>query len=151
MKASIRHIVWRFCETTPEYPELADKQKLYVRSPGDVVQTFRFMFHQLVHERFVCLWLNTANRVMGLTVVSEGTLNASLVAPREVFRDAIVAASASVIVMHNHPSGNPEPSQEDIAITKQLVESGKVIGIPVYDHIIMAEDGFTSFAERGLL
>ncbi|MGA3243394.1 MAG: DNA repair protein RadC [Bacteroidota bacterium] len=151
MKATIRHIVWRFCETTPEYPELADRQKLYVRSPADVVQNFRFLFHQIVHERFVCLWLNTANRVMGLTVVSEGTLNSSLVHPREVFRDAIVATSASIIVMHNHPSGNPEPSQEDITITRQLVESGKVLGIPVHDHVIIAEDGYTSFAERGLL
>jgi DNA repair protein RadC len=101
--------------------------------------------------RFVVFWLNSKNRVMGFEVVSEGTLNSSLVHPREVFRSAIVATCASIVVMHNHPSGNTEPSKEDIEVTQQLVESGKIIGIPLLDHVIHAGDTFTSFAERGLV
>lgn len=88
---------------------------------------------------------------MGFEVVTEGTLNASLVHPREVFRGAIVATSASIILMHNHPSGNAAPSTEDIQITKQMVEAGRIIGIPVHDHIIFADDTYTSLAEQGLL
>ena len=87
----------------------------------------------------------------GFEIVSEGTLNSSLVHPREVFRGAIVATSASIIVAHNHPSGNPEPSHEDLAITKQLKDAGNILGIPVYDHIIIGGAQFSSFAQRGLL
>jgi DNA repair protein RadC len=83
--------------------------------------------------------------------VTSGTLNSSLVHPRECFQEAIKLSAATVIFLHNHPSGNPEPSQEDIAITKQLVESGKVLGIPVHDHIIVAGSAYTSLANRGLL
>lgn len=151
MKTSIRNVTWRFSDCKFDYPELADKEKLYVRQPQDVFSHFRFLFTDQVRERFVVLWLNSANRVTGFEIVSEGTLNSSLVHPREVFRGAIVSTSASIICAHNHPSGNPEPSQEDLAITKQLVESGKVIGIPVYDHVIFTNNAFISFAERGLL
>jgi DNA repair protein RadC len=83
--------------------------------------------------------------------ISKGILNSSLAHPRECFREAITQSAAAVIFVHNHPSGNPEPSQEDCAITKQLVEAGKIIGIAVHDHIIVAADKFTSFAERQLL
>ena len=78
-------------------------------------------------------------------------MNSSLCHPREVFRGAIVSTCASIIIAHNHPSGNIEPSQEDISITKQLVESGKIVGIPVHDHIIFADSTYTSLAERGLI
>ena len=151
MKNCIRTITWRFSDCKFDYPELADKQSIYVHQPADVFSHFRFLFVDQVRERFVVLWLNTANRVTGFEVVTEGTLNSSLVHPREVFRGAIVSTSASIIVAHNHPSGNPEPSQEDISITRQLVETGKVIGIPVFDHVIITNDAFISFAERGLL
>ena len=96
-------------------------------------------------------WLNSANRVTGFEIVSEGLLNSSLVHPREVFRGAIVATCASIIIAHNHPSGNTEPSAEDLAITKQIAEAGKVIGITVHDHIVFTDDGYCSFAERGLI
>jgi DNA repair protein RadC len=96
-------------------------------------------------------WLNSANKVVGYEVVSEDILNSSLTHPREVFRGAIVATAASVILAHNHPSDNIEPSQEDISITRQLVESGKILGIPVHDHIIFAGNSYTSLAERGLV
>ncbi len=88
---------------------------------------------------------------MGFEVVSEGTLNSSIVHPREVFRGAIVATAAAIIISHNHPSGNAEPSTEDIQLTKQLSEASKIIGIALHDHIIFAGENYTSFAERGIL
>jgi DNA repair protein RadC len=99
----------------------------------------------------VVIWLNTANRVSGFEILSEGTLNTSVVHPREVFRGAIVATCAGIILAHNHPSGNPEPSPEDLQITRQIVEAGRIIGIPVHDHIIFADKTYTSFSEQGLL
>ena len=102
-------------------------------------------------RRFIVFWLNSANKVTGFEIISEGILNSSVVHPREVFRGAIVATAASIIIAHNHPSDNPEPSQEDIVITRQLVESGKITGIPIHDHIIFAGNTYLSFAERGLL
>ena len=102
-------------------------------------------------ERFAVFWLSSANVVTGFEVISEGLLNSSLVHPREVFRGAIVSTCANIILAHNHPSGNPEPSTEDISITKKLVEAGKIIEIAVFDHLIFADDAFTSFVSRGLI
>ena len=102
-------------------------------------------------EVFLVVLLSSANRILREITITKGLLNSSLTHPREVFRQAIVERAASVILLHNHPSGNPEPSQEDIAITRQIVEASKVVGIPVHDHIIIAGGGFTSFAERGLI
>ena len=96
-------------------------------------------------------WLNSAHKVLGFEIITEGILNSSLAHPREVFRGAIVATCAAIILAHNHPSGNSEPSTEDITITKQIVEAGKIIGIPVHDHIIFAGTRYISFAERGLI
>jgi DNA repair protein RadC len=151
MKHHLRTIEWKFREVTQEYPEVHSSERIYIRSPDDIIQHFRFLFEAQVRERFVVVWLNSANRVTGYEVVSEGTLNASIVHPREVFRGSIVATCAAIVVAHNHPSGNPEPSREDVEITRQLVEAGKIIGIPVHDHIIFAGDKHTSFAERGLM
>ena len=109
------------------------------------------MFDGEVKERFVTFWLNSANVVTGFEVISEGILNASVVHPREVFRGAIVASCANIIIAHNHPSGNPVPSNEDIAVTKKLVEAGKLIEISVFDHIIFADDTYTSFVEKRLI
>ncbi|MDQ7815877.1 MAG: JAB domain-containing protein [Melioribacteraceae bacterium] len=109
------------------------------------------MFEGEVKERFVVFWLNSANVVAGFEIISEGILNASVVHPREVFRAAIVATCANIIIAHNHPSGNLDASQEDIVITKKLVEAGKIIDIAVFDHIIFAEDTYTSFVSRGLI
>lgn len=109
------------------------------------------MFDGEVRERFVVFWLNSANVIIGFEIISEGILNASVVHPREVFRGAIVSTCANIIIAHNHPSGNQEPSSEDIALTKKLVEAGKIIEISVFDHIIFAEDSYTSFVERKLI
>ena len=97
------------------------------------------------------LVLDAQNALRTLAEVSSGTLNASLVHPREVFRVAIENGAAAVLVAHNHPSGNPEPSTEDLEITRQLAESGKILGIPLHDHLIIAGNRFVSFAERGLI
>ena len=121
------------------------------RVPQDVADRYMRKFKDLRHEEFWILILNSANQLVREKQVTTGTLNSSLVHPRECFREAIKENAASVIFFHNHPSGNPEPSQEDISITKQLVESGKILGIPVHDHIILGAGSFTSFTERGLL
>jgi DNA repair protein RadC len=89
--------------------------------------------------------------VAGFEIISEGILNASVVHPREVFRGAIVATCASIILAHNHPSGNIEPSTEDISITKQLVDAGKIIDIRVFDHIVFGETSYMSFIEKKLM
>jgi DNA repair protein RadC len=102
-------------------------------------------------EHFVCLLLNGANEVIGQKTVSKGLLNHTLVHPREVFADAIEKRAASVILVHNHPSGSLDPSQQDIAITRQLAESGTVLGIQVHDHIIVTRQHYTSMRERGLM
>lgn len=151
MRYHLRTVVWRFKETAEELPTLTHRRTIAIRSPQDVFRFYCDIFTDQVKERFAVIWLDASNKVVGFEVVTEGTLNSSLVHPREVFRGAIVATAASIIVAHNHPSGNPEPSSEDIEITRQLVESGKTIGIPVHDHVIFAGESFTSLAERGLV
>jgi DNA repair protein RadC len=150
MSNSIKTVSWKFNDCSKVYPELP-QEKIYIQGPEDVFHNFLFLFKQQVKERFICVWLNAANRVIGFEVVTEGILNSSLVHPREVFRGAIVATCAAIIIAHNHPSGNTEPSTEDLAITKQIVEAGKVIGIPLHDHIIFNDEAYVSFAERGLM
>lgn len=146
----MRTVSWRFHDSATVYPEL-HQGMLYVHNPADLFKHLHFLFDEQVRERFVVVWLNSANRITGFEIVTEGILNSSLVHPREVFRGAIVATCASIVLCHNHPSGNPEPSSDDVAITRQLVSSGKIIGIPVHDHIIFAEGQYTSFAERGMM
>ncbi|HEV8538755.1 MAG TPA: DNA repair protein RadC [Bacteroidota bacterium] len=126
-------------------------EKLQIRSPEDVVRRFQPLMRDLQHEVFMVLLLDSANHLIRDVEVSSGILNSSLVHPREVFRSAIAEPAASVILLHNHPSGNPEPSSEDLQVTRQLVEAGKIVGIPVTDHLIITTTSFTSFAERGLL
>jgi DNA repair protein RadC len=95
--------------------------------------------------------LDTKNRLLSWETVSLGTLSTSVVHPREVFKGAILANAASIILCHNHPSGDPKPSAEDIAITKRLAEAGKILGIDVLDHIIFGEEGFVSLKERNFV
>jgi DNA repair protein RadC len=121
-------------------------------SPEDAVKILQDYLKGTDREHFVGLYLNSANHLIGIHTISVGILNSSLVHPREVFKLAYMMNAASIIVAHNHPSGNAEPSSEDITMTKQLVEAGKILGIPLHDHIIVTEqNGYTSFAERGLI
>ena len=121
------------------------------RNSREVYEYFRPGFYGLKKERFLCALLDTKNRVFKESIVSEGTLTSSLVHPREVFRDAIKEAAASVLFVHNHPSGDPTPSRDDIDITKRLVETGKVIGINVIDHIVIADGTYLSLMEKGYM
>jgi DNA repair protein RadC len=102
-------------------------------------------------EVFRVLLLNRANRLIKEVTISEGTLDASIVHPRDVFREALLETAAGVILIHNHPSGNASPSEEDLRITKQLVEAGRLLGIRVYDHIILAGETYQSLADERLL
>ncbi len=120
-------------------------------SPEDVVAFFQEYFAGRCQEEFWIVLLSTANTVLALSRLSVGGLAVSIVEPRAVFRTAILANAASVICVHNHPSGAAEPSREDIRITRQLVEAGRLMGIPVHDHVIVAQEGYTSLAARGLM
>ena len=128
-----------------------------VRSPADAAVVLAEYFSDRDREEFVVVFLDTANTLTGLHVASVGGLAASIVEPRQVFKAAVLANAAALLLAHNHPSGNPEPSREDVAVTRQLVEAGKVMGIPVHDHIILTDLGddgspsYTSLAERGLV
>jgi DNA repair protein RadC len=102
----------------------------------------------LQQEEFHSLLLNTQHRVIRDVLVTRGILDASLIHPREVFRPAIVESAAGVILVHNHPSGDPTPSREDRAVTRQLAEAGRAIGIPVLDHVILGEGRYVSIGEE---
>jgi len=121
------------------------------KNSREVFDYYRPKFFGLKKERFLCALLDTKNRIFKETVVSEGTLTSSLVHPREVFRSAIKEASASVLFLHNHPSGDTTPSRDDITITERLVETGKVVGIEVLDHIIISDNGYLSLFEKGYI
>jgi DNA repair protein RadC len=152
MKYSLRTVVWRFKETTEELPDVIPlKQKVIIRTPGDIYALYRPLFADHVRERFVVFWLAANNMVLGFEVAAEGILNSCPIHPREIYRGAIVANAASIIVAHNHPSGTLEPSREDIEITRQTAEAGRIIGITLHDHVIVGNEGCTSLAERGLL
>ncbi len=123
-----------------------------ISSPSDVATMLRPRFQESDVELFVVVMLNAQNHTISCQEVTRGILNSSLVHPREVFRLSIVYGAASIIVAHNHPSGNPTPSSDDKAITRQLVEAGALLDIPVHDHIIAGNGGcYFSFAEAGIL
>ncbi len=122
-----------------------------ITSPQDVAEIFIPLLRDELKEKFILVCLNSANKIIAKEEISIGNLNSSVVHPREIFKAAIDHRSASIILLHNHPSGNPEPSNEDISITKKIVESGKILDIPVFDHIIIAGNSFTSFVERRLI
>lgn len=150
MKKYIRTITWKFADASHQYPELKDKN-VRIQSPQDLYEAFKFLFLGEVKERFVVFWLSSSNNVTGFEVISEGLLNSCQVHPREVFRGAIISSAAGILVAHNYPSGNTDPSNEDIAITKKLVDAGKIIDISLFDHLIFTDDGYTSFVDRKLM
>jgi DNA repair protein RadC len=122
-----------------------------VTSPQEIADIFIPLLRDDTKERFIVVCLNSSNKIIKHETISIGNLNSSIVHPREIFKVAIDCSSASIILIHNHPSGNPEPSNEDIRITKKVVESGKILDIPVFDHLIIAGDAFTSFVEKRLI
>lgn len=127
------------------------ESRLTIGSPRDVERWLGLALRDLVVEEFHLLTLDAQNRITRDVPLTRGTLTSSLVHPREVFRAAIAEAAAGIIVAHNHPSGDPTPSADDRSVTRQLVEAGRLLDLPVYDHVIVAAEGYFSFAEAGLL
>ena len=125
--------------------------KVSFKRSAEVFEHYLPLMRDLRKEVFKVLLLNRANRLIKEVTISEGTLEASIVHPRDVFREALLEPAAGVILIHNHPSGNPSPSEEDLRITKQLVEAGRLLGIKVYDHIILAGESYRSLADDGLI
>ena len=144
----------RVVRERPVFSTLSDVHEWFdapVRSPHDVIGLLEPRLCAEEQELFVAVLLNGQHRVIAFTEITRGLLNASLVHPREVFRLAIATGAAAIIVAHNHPSGDPSPSTHDREITKQLVAAGKLLDIPVHDHIILGRDQYVSFAELKLL
>ncbi|MFD0050319.1 RadC family protein [Actinomycetes bacterium NPDC127524] len=122
-----------------------------IRSPQEGFDLAKQYLGDVDREHFIIVCLDTKNTPTCINTAHIGSLNASIVSIREVFKTAIVSNSASIIAFHNHPSGNPEPSREDKEVTQRLVEAGKIIGIDVLDHIILGDDSFVSLKEKGYI
>jgi DNA repair protein RadC len=121
-----------------------------IRAPIDVYRTF-VKLAECDRERFYAASLDAQNRVCGVELVSQGSTTSCLVHPREVYKAAILSNATGLITIHNHPSGDPTPSAEDRAITRQLVDVGRLLDMPLYDHVIIGDERYFSFAEAGLL
>jgi DNA repair protein RadC len=126
------------------------EERFTIRSPQDAYDYLKDMQY-LKREEFVCLGLNTKNEIMFRETIFTGSLNASIVHPRETFLPLIKRCCASAVVAHNHPSGQPQPSREDIEVTKRLAEVGKIVGIEVLDHLIIGAEKYISLKEKGYL
>lgn len=119
-------------------------------SPGQVYELFRDLYLES-KEHFICLHLNAKHGLLCFDRVAVGTLESSLVHPREVFKGALLSSAGSIVIVHNHPSGDPAPSQEDREVTRRLVGAGILLGVPVLDHVIIGESSYYSFRETGEL
>jgi DNA repair protein RadC len=120
-------------------------------SPAEVYAAFGPLMEDLKREVFRVALLDAQNGLLRDVIISEGTLSASLVHPREVFKPAILESAASVILLHNHPSGDPTPSREDIRLTRQLVECAQLLDLRIHDHVVIGRGRFISLAERGMI
>ncbi len=130
--------------------DAGERPRRILRSPEDVAAEVKSQLKGKKKEHFLVLCLDTRNRLINSRLVSMGSLDTSIVHPREVFREAVSSCAASVIFAHNHPSGDPEPSKEDIELTKRLAKAGEIVGIDVLDHIIVCDEGFVSLKARNL-
>ena len=122
-----------------------------VTNPRQAYEVLKPRIADWTREHVLVVLLDARKGVVGIETVSVGSLTASIVHPREVFKPAVIASSAGVVIGHNHPSGDPEPSPEDLAVTKRLVSAGELLGIEVHDHVIFTECRFVSLRERGAL
>lgn len=125
------------------------EDRFTIKSPSDCADYMMDEMRFLQQEHFVCLFLNTKNNIIHRQTIFVGGLNSSLVHPREIFKEAIRRSAASIICLHNHPSGDPTPSREDIEVTERLIDCGKLMGIEILDHIIIGEHRFVSLKEKG--
>lgn len=130
-----------------------DFENKKISSPETASRIIREVFEmeERAEEIFVMLTLDTKHQVTGLFLISQGTLNGTYVHPREIYKRALLNNAASIVIAHNHPSGDLTPSKEDIEITKRLYEVGKIIGIELLDHLILGSNSFTSFKKKGLI
>ena len=128
--------------------EHTDRYERFENSQS-VCEIARQLLSDAPTERFLMFILNTKNRVLGFVEVSVGSLNASVIHPRDAYRAAVIMGASAVIVAHNHPSGDPAPSREDRECTKRLAHAGKILGIRLLDHVVVGEDGHYSFADAG--
>ncbi len=126
-------------------------EKIVISCPADVAKIVRPRLNHKQKEHFLLLSLDTRNTVKKISEITVGILDSSLIHPREVFKEAIQSLASSIILVHNHPSGNPNPSEADIEVTKKMVEAGSIIGIKVSDHVITAGKEVYSFQENGLV
>lgn len=123
-----------------------------IRSPQDAYELLYSELAYLQKEHFVCVFLNTKNHIIGQPeTISIGSLSSAIVHPREVFRAAIKRSSAALICAHNHPSGDPTPSPEDISLTSRLIQAGEIVGIDVLDHLIIGDSRYVSLKEKGVM
>lgn len=127
------------------------EQRRSIRNPDDVVAILKDELLKSDREKLISVMLNAKNVVIGMEVVSVGSLTASVVTARELFKSAILASAAAVIISHNHPSGDPTPSQEDIRLTERISKAGELLGIKLLDHVIIGELGHYSFSDAGRL
>ncbi len=125
--------------------------KLYLTGPDDVADLLLQEMSGLDREHFRAILLDTKNRILGLRTISIGSLNSSVVHAREVFKAAVSESAQAIVLVHNHPSGLPEPSREDLAVTDRLVEAGRILGIEILDHVVLGTQGFVSLKELGHL
>src|SRR3989338_2225981 len=130
--------------------EVDDTNLPTIVTPKDVMAQLTDLRHNK-KEHFIALYLNARNQLVHKETISMGTLNANLVHPREVFEPALKHSAAGIMVAHNHPSGDPKPSEDDLEITKRLVEAGKIMGIEVVDHVIVTKNSYLSFKEERLI
>jgi len=134
-------------------PVVEEGPSYVVGAPDDVAElpVLRELMYEADREIFCCLHLSTKNRLISWEMVSMGSLNASIVHPRELFKGALLANAASVVVVHNHPSGDPTPSGADIQLTRRLAKAGDVLGIEVLDHVIFGEGEVLSLRDKGMM
>lgn len=122
-----------------------------ISSPADSAEIIRDFIENSDREQMIMCCLDTKNQPTSISIVSIGSLNSAIIHPREVYKTAILSNASSIIIAHNHPSGNPDPSHEDITLTNRLDEAGKIIGIKLLDHLIIGYGNFYSFKEEGML
>lgn len=122
-----------------------------IKSPSDVVDLLMTTYKDYETEHFTCIFMNVRNEVIKIMEISKGGIDSAVVSPAEVFRHAVRMGACNIIVVHNHPSGDPEPSQADLDISNQLLEAGKIIGVQVLDHLILGDGKYVSLKERALI
>ena len=138
-------------ELSKRIAQSSREKKIILNSPGSIAAYYMERMRHLEQEEMMAVFFNTKNRLLKDKLLTRGTVNASLVSPREIFIEALRYHAVYIVLLHNHPSGNPEPSREDIMVTQRVERSGEMLGIRLIDHIIIGDNQYISFKERGLL